>query len=203
MNERPNLTPKQKTFLEFINDFQERHGYPPSQPEIAQHFGYKSLGTVQDYLQRLKEHGHLEHDSNARRGIKVTNDNHHLPLMGRVAAGRPIEALLHQETIEVPPSFLKKGFDYFALEVKGDSMIGEGILDGDKVVVRKQVVARNGETVIAMIENEATVKKFFKQKDKIELRSANSNYKPIIVRPSTPFKIEGIVVGVLRYMGVA
>ncbi len=201
MDNRPNLTPKQKQFLEYVQNYSERHGFPPSQPEIAKHFGFKSLGTVQDYLQRLKEHGHLQHDNNARRGIKVATSDHQLPLMGRVAAGRPLEALLHEEFVEVPPSFLKRGFEHFALEVKGDSMIGEGILEGDRVIVRKVSSARNGETVIAMVENEATVKKFYKQKDNIELHSANPSYKPIIVKPTTPFRIEGLVVGVLRFMG--
>jgi repressor LexA len=123
-----------------------------------------------------------------------------LPLLGRVAAGRPIEAIQSMETLEVPASMIKGG-DNFVLKVTGDSMIEEGILSGDYVVIRKQVTAQNGQTVVALIGNEATIKKYYRRGGRVELHPANPAYQPLIIESmveNTEFKIEGVLVGVIR-----
>ncbi len=203
------LTPKQKKILDFISRFAESHGYSPSQLEIAQHFGFKSLGTVQHYLVQLGSQGYLQKSWNARRGTRVghTRTSFELPLLGKVAAGRPIEAIEIQSTVEVPSFMITRDVstgsrmssgNHFVLQVQGDSMIEEGILNGDYVVFRKQATAQNGQTVVALINNEATIKKYFRRKDKIELHPANEAYKPIIVGQGEDFRIEGVLAGVIR-----
>ena len=122
-----------------------------------------------------------------------------IPLLGKVAAGQPIEHRKHQERIEVPLSMLKGAGPYFALQVSGDSMMGEGIWDGDYVVIRQQETANNGDIVVAEIGDEATIKRIYKKKNTIELHSANPKYKPIIVNEHTPLKIAGIYRGLIRY----
>lgn len=194
------LTPKQKKVLDFIADFTSRHEYAPSQQEIARHFNFKSLGTVQHYLVQLGEQGYLQKSWNARRSTRVNNTatSFELPLLGRVAAGLPIEAVENRETIEVPSFMVKQVGNHFVLQVKGDSMVDEGILEGDYVILKKQDTAHNGQTVVALVNNEATIKKYFKRKDKIELHPANPSYRPIIVEADQDFKIEGILAGVIR-----
>ncbi|HXN06327.1 MAG TPA: transcriptional repressor LexA [Nitrospiria bacterium] len=193
------ITPKQKRILEFIGRFTAQNGYAPSQHEIAEEFSYKSLGTVQNFLVRLQNEGLLEKSWNAKRGIKLRVQGSSLPLLGKVAAGVPIEHLIHQETVDVPPKMINKSGEYYVLQVKGDSMKEDGILDGDYVVIRKQETAENGQKVIAMIDNRATLKTYFKRKDRIELKPANEKYGPILVAASSPFRIEGIFVGLVRY----
>src|SRR5687767_13829590 len=136
------LTPKQKNILEFIEEFTAENGYAPSQAEIARNFNFKSLGTVQNYLVRLESHGFLRKTWNARRGTQIvraqtTAEAVPLPLLGRVAAGRPIEAIQNDETLDVPASMISGG-ENFVLKIVGDSMIEDGILDGDFVIVKKQ-----------------------------------------------------------------
>ncbi|TNF45968.1 transcriptional repressor LexA [bacterium] len=197
------LTPKQKQLLDFIMEYTEREGYAPSQREIAHALGFRSLGTVQNYLVRLEREGFIERDWNARRGIRVTLPEGHgyeLPLAGTVSAGKPIEAIEVPDTIEVPPAMAGTG-DNFVLRVKGDSMIEDGILDGDLVVVRKQEAADNGQTVVAIIDNEATVKRLVHKGKRIELHPANPTMEPIVVEDDSNFRIEGVVVGVIRHCG--
>ncbi len=196
------LTPKQKAVLGFITDFQAKHGYAPSQMEIAAHFGLRSLGSVQDYLVRLREGGFLENVPHARRGlstkpVKEVGTSMSLPLLGFVAAGKPIEAVESQDQIEVPASFVKRG-EHFALRVTGNSMIEDGILDGDFVIVKKQKSAETGQLIVALVDHSATVKRFYPKKKVIELHPANPAYRPILVGPDQSFKIEGIVTGVIR-----
>lgn len=210
------LTPKQKQVLEFIQAHQQEKGYAPSQKEIAAKFGFSSLGTVQHYLNQLGELGFLKKEWNARRGLSVSAENakpeapktevslaevasvRSLPLLGRVAAGRPIEAVQSPEFLEVPTSLLKKSGDHFILKVQGDSMIGDGILDGDYVIIRKQDSAENGETVVALIDNEATIKRYQRKSGKVELHAANPAYPTIHVDPERRFRIEGILAGLIR-----
>lgn len=199
------LTPKQKRMLDFILEYTEKNGYAPSQAEIAAQFGFNSLGTVQNYIVRLQRQGALQKTWNARRGVKVlpsepSTSARLLPLVGRVAAGRPIEAIENRESIEVPKSLITSQAEHFVLRVKGDSMIEDGVLDNDLVIVRKQSQAENGQSVVALVNNEATLKKYFRKKGRIELHPANSNYKPIIVeeKDNVDFKIEGIMVGLIR-----
>ena len=203
------LTKKQKEVYDFIAAYQEHHGHSPTQNEIKDHFGLKSLGSVQKYLQYLNKEGVLETQWNHRRGIEVKsapihhydNDSDQIPLLGLVAAGNPIEAIENPtNTIVVPRHFLKGGFRYFALTVKGESMIEAGILDGDVIVCRSTKEARNGQIVVAVIDGEATVKTLSLQnKKKIELLPANSNFSPIVIDEYiTDFKIVGTLVGLLR-----
>lgn len=121
-----------------------------------------------------------------------------VPMAGIVAAGSPIEPVAQSELVDVPPSMLRGG-DTFALRVKGESMKDDGILPGDLVVVRKQEIARNGQTVVALVNREATIKAYFKKDGHIELHPANAAMQPIVVQPSDEFHIEGILVGVIRY----
>lgn len=195
------LTPKQKKILDYIEDFTARQGYPPSQQEIARAFGFRSLGTVQNYLVRLEREGFLARQWNARRGMRVVQGQGggcELPLAGTVAAGKPIEAVETPDTIEVPASMAGQGKN-FVLRVQGDSMIGDGILDGDLVVVRKQHTAETGQTVVALIAGEATVKRFYRKGRRIELHPANPAMAPILVEDDESFRIEGVVVGVIRH----
>lgn len=194
------LTPKQQRVLQFIKDYSGRRGYAPSQWEIAKHFRLKSLGSIQDYLNALEAKGYLTKPWNGKRAIQLTDHGAtavRIPLAGLVAAGNPIEAIEQSESLEVPASLLKGG-ENFALKVTGESMIEEGIHDGDVVIVRKQETAKRGETAVAMVEGEATVKKFYPKRSCIELHPANAAMKPIVVTPDQEFKILGVVVGLIR-----
>ncbi len=124
-----------------------------------------------------------------------------IPMAGVVAAGSPIEVVPQSELVEVPPSMLRGG-ETIALRVKGESMKDDGILPGDLVIVRKQETARNGQTVVALVNREATIKTYYKKDSHIELHPANSAMDPIVVQPSDEFHIEGIVIGVIRHCGV-
>ena len=198
------LTPKQKQFLAYLVQYIERWGHGPSFEEIRGHFNFRSYNTVTTYLKILERKGYirLPKQKNKKRAIEVIKpveaSSFELPLLGRVAAGKPIEAIGDNLTIEVPPS-MAQGGDHFVLQVQGNSMEEEGILDGDYVVVRKQPTAEEGETVVAIIDNEATVKKYYKRKGYVELRPAHRGMQPIIVKEGE-FRIEGKVVGVVRYL---
>jgi repressor LexA len=207
----PILTPKQKAMLDYILNFRDVNGYNPSQHEIARHFGFSSLGTVQNYLVRLERQGAIQKDWNARRGTQVllapttkvheeTSSDLALPLLGRVAAGRPIEAIETRETVEVPRTMVSRTGEHFVLRVQGDSMIEEGILDGDQVIIKKQRTAENGQTVVALVGNEATIKKYYFRQGRVELHPANARYSPLIVDAAVrdEFKIEGVMVGLIR-----
>ncbi len=197
------LTPKQKEFLGYIAGYIDQWGHSPSFDEIRSHFGFRSYNAVSTYLKILERKGYirLPGKKNQKRSIEVIRpvetSRFELPLLGKVAAGKPIEAIEDIQTIEVPPSMAQKG-DHFVLRVEGASMEEDGILDGDYVIVRKQPSAENGETVVAIINNEATVKKYYRHKDYIELRPAHRGMEPIRVKHED-FRIEGKVVGVIRY----
>lgn len=196
------ITPKQKRLLDFIREFAEKRGYAPSQQEMADHFGYKSLGTIQNFLTRLESQGFMKREWNAKRSFMPVEPRPmgiELPLLGYVAAGRPIEAVDSPGTIEVPPAMLGRG-ENFVLKVKGDSMVGDGIMDGDYVIVAKRNTAENGATVVALVDGEATVKHFYRHPDRVVLKSANPLVKDIIVAADKEIRIEGIVVGVIRHL---
>ncbi len=192
------LTPKQKNVLEFLQRFIQENGYSPSYQEIANAFGLASRSTAQKYVERLREAGYLEMDAHSKRGVSVKQSGIHVPLLGKVAAGRPIEYHIHQEFVEVPSSFLSIDMDHFCLVVQGDSMIGAGILDGDYAVIRKQTQAENGTVVVASVEGEATLKKIFRKRNQIELHAANPKYPPLVITPPTQLRVEGVLTGVLR-----
>ena len=132
--------------------------------------------------------------------IESLSGKSYLPLLGTVAAGQPIEPIPQTERVEVPSAMRGKG-ETFALRVKGLSMKEEGILPGDIVVVHKQATARSGQTIVALLDGEATIKKYIRKGDRIELHPANAELKPIVVSPQTEFHIEGVVTGVIRYCG--
>lgn len=198
------LTKKQKQVLDFIVEYIESNEFSPTQMEIKEHFGFKSLGSVQDYIRYLKNAGHLENDPNSVRGLRpvdpqvetVAENVMQIPLHGKVAAGNPIEAVEGNEYIDVPSYMIRKGIHY-ALTISGESMIEDGILDGDVIVVKEQSTANNGDTVVAVMDNEATVKRYYKTKSSIELHPANSSMKPIIVKGGD-FNIKGVLVGLIR-----
>ncbi len=213
------LTPKQKAMLDFIQEHNALKGYSPSQKEIATHFGFSSLGTVQNYLVRLVRGGFLQNSWNAKRAITLaektsslyshnheasyrdsSNDGFSLPLLGRVAAGYPIEAIENPVSVEVPRTLIKqRGSNYFVLEVQGDSMIEDGILEGDHVIIRKTNHANAGDIVVALIDNEATIKRLQYTIDgDIELHPANPRFKPIRLRPGQDFRIQGVFSGLIR-----
>jgi repressor LexA len=197
------LTEKQKAFLGYISRYMEDWGRSPSFEEICSHFGFTSYNTVTTYLKTLKRKGYirLPRKKNQKRAIEVISPvetrRFEFPLLGRVAAGKPIEAVEDMDVIEVPSSMIGQG-DHFVLQVKGDSMKEDGILDGDFIVVRKQPTAENGETVVALINNEATVKKYYRRKNYVELRPSHTGMEPIIVKKGD-LRIEGRVVGVIRH----
>lgn len=196
------LTKKQKQVYDYIVDYIEENSVSPTQQEIKDHFSFKSLGSVQDYLRYLKQAGYIQNDPNSVRGLTpLLSANAEqmlsIPLHGEVAAGSPIEAIEGQEHIDVPASMIGKGV-HFALNINGSSMIEDGILDGDIVIIKKQNTAHNGQTVVATIENEATIKRFYKKNKSIELHPANSALRPMIFDASANLEIKGILVGLLR-----
>ena len=197
------LTEKQKRFLGYLSRYIEAWGRSPSFDEICAHFAFNSYNTVTTYLNILARKGYirLPKKKNQKRAIEVISPvetrRFEFPLLGKVAAGKPIEAVENPDVIEVPPSMIGHG-DHFVLQVKGDSMKEDGILEDDFVVIRKQTTAENGETVVALINNEATVKKYYKRKHHVELRPAHRGMASIIVR-GEDFHIQGKVVGVIRH----
>lgn len=198
------LTKRQKEILDFLEEFVEENGYPPSFEEIAAHFGYSSLATVHEHLENLRHKGYIRKSHNASRSIElvpvgVRASAIELPLLGTVAAGLPIEAVQEQESVSVPEDFLMRGGQHYVLRVNGDSMIEEQIREGDYIVVNSRNTAQNGEMVIALVDGDsATVKKFYREGDgRIRLQPANATMPPMFFRASE-IMIQGIVVGVIR-----
>ena len=198
------LTKRQREILNYLSTYGEEHGYAPSFEEIASHFNYNSLATVHEHLSNLERKGYIKRSYNESRAIEILPNEMvprsiELPLLGSVAAGVPIEAIAHQETMAVPDSFVQRGGNHYVLKVRGNSMIDEQIRDGDFVVVNERQRADNGEMVIAMLNgNSATVKKFYRERDgRIRLQPANEAMAPIYLHDSD-ISIQGVVVGVLR-----
>ena len=200
------LTKRQKEVLDYVTQFIEMHGYAPSYREIASHFGYGSVATVAEHIESLVGKGMLQKGDNEARSIQLVKAEQldvstsvGLPILGLVAAGQPIETLgTHAETLEVPPFMVGRKNSY-VLQVKGDSMIDEGINSGDYVVVQEKEVHSNGEMVIALINGgEATLKRYYKEKDHIRLQPSNAAMEPIIIKPGTPIEIQGTVIGLIR-----
>lgn len=194
-----NLTVNQKKVLDFLKKYQERYGFPPTYEVIAKNFGYAAKSSVQHYIDALIAKGYLTKERYLSNGLVLHEEGNLIPLLGKVAAGAPLEHKKYDERIEVPLAMLKGAGSYFALQVSGQSMIGEGILDGDYVIIRQQETANNGDIVVAELDYEATIKKFFKKKNRVELHSANPEFKPIMVEEQMSFKISGIYLGLIRY----
>lgn len=199
-----NLTKRQKEIIDFIRGYRAEHGISPTQREIREKFHLSSFGTVQKHLKRLEEKGALRRDWNRSRGISPANEvsGVRVSLLGLVAAGRPIEPFPVEETIEVPASLLGKG-EHFVLRVRGDSMIEDGIRDGDYVIVSKRGNAQNGQTVVALVRGEATLKRYYAEGARVRLQPANASMKPITV-DARELVVQGVVTGLIRdYAGAA
>ena len=196
------LTKRQKEIFDYIEAAIQDNGYAPTLEEIGQRFNLRSLATVHKHVSNLEAKGLIRRKWNHSRAIEVVNRRRkaravELPLLGRVAAGRPIEALEGDDTIEVPESMVRRRNTY-VLKVAGDSMVDDGILDGDLIVVEERPEPNNGDMVVASIDGEATVKRFYREgRGTVRLEPANPRYKPIIVR-DRDLQIRGVVVAVLR-----
>ena len=194
------LTEKQQTIYDFIRRYIGERGMAPSYEEIRKALRFRSYNSVQKYLKKLEEKGYIKSPwGNRKRALELVDPGPMavtIPLLGRVAAGRPIEAITQSETIEVP-EILLRGDDNFALRVVGDSMVDDGIRDGDIVIVKRQRDARNGQTIIALIGDDATIKQYHRRGARIELRPANSRMKPIVVGEED-LQIQGVVIGLIR-----
>jgi len=202
------LTKKQRRTLDYVTSFIEQRGYSPSYREIANGLKLSSVATVAQHIEALVEKGLLTKGNNSARSLlpveeveaAITGGNGvNLPILGLIAAGRPIETTEgHTETLEVPPFMVGRKHSY-VLQVKGESMIEDGIHDGDYVVVQEKEVPSNGEVVVALINNsEATLKRYYKEARRIRLQPANSSMEPIYVEPGTSLKIQGVVIGLIR-----
>jgi repressor LexA len=196
------LTKRQREILDFITRFVDEKGYSPSLMEIAGHFKLSSVATVHKHVDNLRKKGYVTKTWNANRSLDLTERAQgvrsvRVPLVGRVAAGQPIEALQQHEMIAVPEDMIGRSTT-FVLEVRGDSMIDEQIRDGDYVIVEERQRAQNGEMVIALIDgDETTLKKFYRQGERVRLQPANPDMAPIVM-DGTRVRIQGVVIGVLR-----
>ncbi len=194
-----NLTKRQKEILDFIRTYRTENGISPTQREIRETFRLSSFGTVQKHLKRLEEKGALSREWNRSRGIAPKDDPsvaRGVPLLGQVAAGRPIEPFPNEESIEVPAALLGKG-EHFVLRVRGESMVEDGILDGDYVVVARRSKADSGQTVVALVRGEATLKRYYSEGAKVRLQPANSAMRPLTF-DARDVTIQGVVTGLIR-----
>ncbi len=199
MPDMSTLTSRQREIYDFIKDKIENRGYGPTVREIGTNFKIKSPNGVMCHLKALEKKGLILREEFSARAIQLVDYRHtsaELPLLGNVAAGQPFEAGEQQDRLDFNDLFT--GPDHFALRVRGQSMIEDHIDDGDYVVIRKQETAKSGERVVAMIDNEVTLKRFHVEKGRIRLDPANSSMKPIYVDPSANTRILGVLVGVLR-----
>lgn len=200
------LTKRQKEVLDYISQYIEVHGYAPSYREIAEAFNLGSVATVADHVETLVAKGLLSKSDNSARSLQLVKPEDFeedryigLPILGLIAAGQPIQTMSgHTETLEVPPFMVGTRHSY-VLQVKGDSMKDEGIFEGDYVVIQDKEIPSNGEMVVALVNGEeATLKRYYKEKDHIRLQPSNDAYDPIIIPKSTPVKIQGVCIGVIR-----
>ncbi len=196
------LTRRQREILDYLKEFIDERGYAPSLEEIGSRFGLSSLATVHKHLQNLQEKGFIRRAWNRSRSVELVQTRAggravDLPLLGYVAAGEPIEAVVGAETVTVPED-LVGARETYALRVRGSSMIDEQIRDGDLVVVEDRQVARNGEMVVALLDGtDVTLKTFYREKNHIRLQPANEALAPIIARPEA-VRVQGVVIGVMR-----
>lgn len=208
-NDKKNISARQKNILEFINKNINESGYPPSVREIASAVNLNSSATVHAHLKKLEEYGYLKRDPSKPRAISLTirGMQHHepgrsqsnlvfVPVVGNIAAGKPV---LAEENIDdyfpLTADFVRGNSEVFMLSVRGDSMVNAGIMDRDYIIVRKQDTAINGEIIVALLEDEATVKRFFKNDHAVKLIPENDHMEPIIAED---VKILGKVIGVIR-----
>ena len=202
-----NISKKQEEILEYIKSQILERGFPPAVREICDAVNLKSTSSVHSHLETLEKNGYIHRDPTKPRAIEILDDSFNLtrremvqiPIVGRVAAGEPI---LAEENIEdyypVPTEYISSNKELFMLKVQGESMVNAGILDGDYVVVEKQPTAENGDMVVALVEDSATVKTFYKEDGYYRLQPENDYMDPIIVRGE--LQILGKVIGVFRFM---
>ncbi len=200
------LTERQKQILDFIRETVDQRGVSPTHREICEQFGYSSYGTVNKHLRLLENKGFLRRHWNQKRGVELADAKteaaealQQLPFLGLIAAGEPIEAVADHDRVDVPQHLLTSGngSNHFVLKVRGDSMIDEGIHDGDLVVVQRREAATAGEMVVALIGSDATLKRFYPEGPEVRLQPANHTMGPIRV-PAADVTIQGIVVGLMR-----
>jgi repressor LexA len=195
------LTRRQKELLDFIRRYIKRHGYAPSLAEMRTHLRLSSLATVHKHLRLLEEKGAIRRLPGRSRALEICNvvsgeQGTRVPLLGRVAAGTPIEPIEVDESLTIPDEMLGRG-ETFALRVQGDSMIGDGIHDGDVVLVERQATADDGQTVVALLDGEATIKRFYRRRGRVHLEPANPSLSAVVVSPDH-VEIRGVVVALLR-----
>jgi repressor LexA len=195
------LTKKQKEIFDFISAYESDKGYAPSLSEIGEEIGASAVSTVHEHITNLIRKGVLKRVKGAARSLELAKVKFaaamSVPLVGSIACGEPLEAIeLPDETVEMAKDDRFQAEELYALRAKGNSMIGDGIFSGDYLIIKKQSWANNGDTVVAIIDdNEATLKRFYKEKDKIRLQPANTDYEPIFRRE---VEVRGIVVKVIR-----
>ncbi len=194
------LSPKKQKFLDFIKSFISRNDRPPTFVEIMKGLKFTSLGTINWYIVQLENDGLIKRikGSNGKRALSILekNINNKLPMLGLVAAGMPIEVFDNVEYVDVPSKYIND--ENYVLKVDGNSMIDDGILDGDYIVVKKSQIATAGDTVVAILNGEATLKKYYLGKNGVELHPRNSKYNTIFVSTDDQLYIQGQVLGVFR-----
>jgi len=207
------LTERQRDILNFIRDFQKERGVAPTHREICDHFGFSSYGTVYKHLSLLEKKGLIRRDWNQKRGVELVEEKderkertearrderssaRELPLFGYIAAGRPLDVDVSDELITVPEHLTTRGENY-VLKVRGDSMVDDGIFDGDLVIIARRERADNGEMVVANVNGEVTLKRLYREGEKVRLQPANSMMSPIYAA-ARDVAVQGVVVGLMR-----
>lgn len=202
------ISQKQSEILEYMKNEILNRGFPPSVREICEAVNLKSTSSVHSHLETLEKNGYIRRDPTKPRAIEIVDDNFNLvrretvnvPIVGKVAAGQPLLAMENVEGYFPIPSEFMPNNKTFMLVVEGDSMINAGIFSGDYVLVEQQPTAENGQKVVALVDDSATVKTFYKEKDYIRLQPENDSMDPILVGPEQVFQILGKVIGVFRFM---
>lgn len=201
------LTERQKQILDFVCEFHQARGVAPTHLEIRRRFGFSSYGTVHKHLKLLRQKGYLRGGWNQKRGLELTEKTlrsrrppaNSVPFHGRIAAGRPIEAVPGVDDLSVPEHLLKRDAAgrHYVLQVEGDSMIDDGICDGDLVVIAERKRARSGQVVVALVDDEATLKRYFPEGESVRLQPANREMAPLYVAADR-LRVQGVVVGLMR-----
>ena len=202
------ISKKQSEILEYMKNEILNRGFPPSVREICEAVNLKSTSSVHSHLETLEKNGYIRRDPTKPRAIEIVDDNFNLvrretvnvPIIGKVAAGEPLLAVQNVEGYFPIPSEYMPNKQTFMLVVQGDSMINAGIFSGDYVVVEKQENAENGDKVVALVEDSATIKTFYKEKNHIRLQPENDFMDPIVISPDQQFQVLGKVIGVFRFM---
>ena len=198
------LTERQRDILQFIREFKSERGVAPTHREICDRFGFSSYGTVYKHLSLLEKKGLIRRDWNQKRGVELVDRKEReaaagvreLPLFGYIAAGRPLDVHVSDETIAVPDHLTARGENY-VLKVRGDSMVDDGILDGDLVIISRREQAYNGEMVVANVKGEVTLKRIYREGERVRLQPANATMSPIYAS-ARDVAVQGVVVGLMR-----